>query len=233
MCVCERASKFCAISFNILYIHWQITCMELKIAIKRPPIPPPPVRQWADLVTPSPPEKGSIREIATGEITVSITELDGRPLIAENSRASGGPPWAPGRLIQVGSRGPPQGGRVQGQSPCWGPRGQSPRKLSSFQQIRAFKMVVRSDRNCNFSRCNFAFRALVERGAGVTRFSVVVDSMFFFFFFFYNTYLKTYVTDCERASRKFRILRWKRAIVIKLVHVTYFCRYNKSLCWFI
>ena len=45
-------------------------------------------------------------------------------------------------------------------------------------------------------------------GAGVTRFSVVVDSMAFSpLFFFYNTYLKTYVTDCERASRNFRILR--------------------------
>ena len=42
------------------------------------------------------------------------------------------------------------------------PAGQSPRKLSSFQQIRAVKMVVRSDRKCNFSRCNFAYRALVR-----------------------------------------------------------------------
>ena len=65
--------------------------------------------------------------------------------------------------------------------PCRGLRGQSPRKLSSFQQIRAFKMVVRSNRNCNFSRCNFAYRARVG-GAGVTRFSVVVDSMALFFF---------------------------------------------------
>ena len=41
------------------------------------------------------------------------------------------------------------------------------RELSSFQQIRAFKMVVRSDRNCNFSSCNFAYRALVGgRGCG-------------------------------------------------------------------
>ena len=50
------------------------------------------------------------------------------------------------------------------------------------------------------------YRALVG-GAGVTRFSVVVDSMAFPPLFFYNTYLKTYVTDCERASRNFRILR--------------------------
>ena len=64
-------------------------------------------------------------------------------------------------------------------------------------------MVVRSDRRCNFSRCNFAYRALVGvGGAGVTRFSVVVDSMGFYpLFFFYNTYLKTYVTDAsERAE---------------------------------
>ena len=54
--------------------------------------------------------------------------------------------------------------------------------------------------------------------AGVTRFSVVVDSIASPppFSFFYNTYLKTYVTDCERASRNFCILRGKRAIV-KLV----------------
>ena len=71
-------------------------------------------------------------------------------------------------LIRVGSRGRLTGpGGVQGQSSCRGPRGQSPRKLSSFQQIRAFKMVVRSDRNCNFSSCNFAYRALVGgRGCG-------------------------------------------------------------------
>ena len=51
--------------------------------------------------------------------------------------------------------------------PLAGCRGQSPRKLSNFQQIRAFKMVVRSDRNCNFSSCNFAYRALVGgRGCG-------------------------------------------------------------------
>ena len=55
------------------------------------------------------------------------------------ARASYG--WGPGAR----HRAP---GGVQGQSPCQGPRG---RKLSSFQQIRAFKMVVRSDRNCNFS----------------------------------------------------------------------------------
>ena len=67
--------------------------------------------------------------------------------------------------VQGPAVGPPGG--VQGQSPCRGPRGQSPRKLSSFQQIRAFKMVVRSDRKCNFSRCNFAYRALVGgRGCG-------------------------------------------------------------------
>ena len=67
-----------------------------------------------------------------------------------------------------GSRGRLAGpGGVQGQSSCRGPRGQSPQKLSSFQQIRAFKMVVRSDRNCNFSSCNFAYRALVGgRGCG-------------------------------------------------------------------
>ena len=79
------------------------------------------------------------------------------------------------------------GGKIRARSaPCvrearasygWGPgprrrapggvQGQSPRKLSSFQQIRAFKMVVRSDRKCNFSRCNFAYRALVGgRGCG-------------------------------------------------------------------
>ena len=57
--------------------------------------------------------------------------------------------------------------RGVGANPCRGPRGRSPRKLSSFQQIRAFKMVVRSDRKCNFSRCNFAYRALVGgRGCG-------------------------------------------------------------------
>ena len=73
-------------------------------------------------------------------------------------RASYG--WGPGAR----RRAP---GGVQGQSPCRGPRGRSPRKLSSFQQIRAFKMVVRSDRKCNFSRCNFAYRALVGgRGCG-------------------------------------------------------------------
>ena len=80
------------------------------------------------------------------------------------------------RLIRVGSRGPPQG-------PCRGPRGRSPRKLSSFQQIRAFKMVVRSDRKCNFSRCNFAYRALVG-GAGVTRFSVQLIEWLFSPLFF-------------------------------------------------
>ena len=54
-------------------------------------------------------------------------------------------------LIRMGSRGRLRApGGVQGQSPCRGPRGQSPRKLSNFQQIRAFKMVVRNDRNCNF-----------------------------------------------------------------------------------
>ena len=74
------------------------------------------------------------------------------------ARASYG--WGPGAR----RRAP---GGVQGQSPCRGPRGRSPRKLSSFQQIRAFKMVVRSDRNCNFSSCNFAYRALVGgRGCG-------------------------------------------------------------------
>ena len=116
-------------------------------------------------------------------------------------------------LIRMGSRGRLRApGGVQGQSPCRGPRGQSPRKLSNFQQIRAFKMVVRSDRNCNFSSCNFAYRALVGGrgcgGAGVTRFSVVVDSMAFFFFFFLQyEYVPAYVTDCKRASRNFRILR--------------------------
>ena len=69
------------------------------------------------------------------------------------ARASYG--WGPGAR----RRAP---GWVQGQSPCRGPG-----KLSSFQQIRAFKMVVRSDRKCNFSRCNFAYRALVGgRGCG-------------------------------------------------------------------
>ena len=80
------------------------------------------------------------------------------PCVRE-ARASYG--WGPGAR----RRAP---GGVQGQSPCRGPRGRSPRKLSSFQQIRAFKMVVRSDRKCNFSRCNFAYRALVGgRGSGV------------------------------------------------------------------
>ena len=79
------------------------------------------------------------------------------PCVRE-ARASYG--WGPGAR----RRAP---GGVQGQSPCRGPRGRSPRKLSSFQQIRAFKMVVRSDRKCNFSRCNFAYRALVGgRGCG-------------------------------------------------------------------
>ena len=62
----------------------------------------------------------------------------------------------------------PHTGGVQGPAvgPLAGCRG-SPRKLSSFQQIRAFKMVVRSDRKRNFSRCNFVYRALVGgRGCG-------------------------------------------------------------------
>ena len=41
-------------------------------------------------------------------------------------------------------------------------------------------------------------------GAGVTRFSVVVDSMAFFLQY---EYVPAYVTDCKRASRNFRILR--------------------------
>ena len=70
-----------------------------------------------------------------------------------------------------GVQGPAVGplGGVQGQylPQQQGAQGRSPRKLSSFQQIRAFKMVVRSDRKCNFSRCNFAYRALVGgRGCG-------------------------------------------------------------------
>ena len=104
-----------------------------------------------------------------------------------------------GGKIRARKRAPHTGG-VQGQSPCRGPRGQSPRKLSSFQQIRAFKMVVRSDRKCNFSRCNFAYRALVG-GAGVTRFSVVVDSMAFPPpFFFFLQYVPENICNWLRAS---------------------------------
>ena len=48
-----------------------------------------------------------------------------------------------------------------GWGPCRGPRGRRARKLSSFQQIRAFKMVV------SLRSCNFAYRALVGgRGCG-------------------------------------------------------------------
>ena len=61
-----------------------------------------------NLVTLAPPtpNKGSIREIATGEITLPITpddHLEGLSLFAENSRASGGSaPWAPGRGPMAG-----------------------------------------------------------------------------------------------------------------------------------
>ena len=71
------------------------------------------------------------------------------PCVRE-ARASYG--WGPGARLRA-PRGP--GGGAPGSS------------QGSFQQIRAFKMVVRSDRKCNFSRCNFAYRALVGgRGCG-------------------------------------------------------------------
>ena len=92
-------------------------------------------------------------ELQGGMCTVADPGFSNRwgrknPCAKRTARASYG--WGPGAR-----RSAPGG--VHGQSPCWGPRGQSPRKLSSFQQTRAFKMVVRSDRNCNFSRCNFAY----------------------------------------------------------------------------
>ena len=87
---------------------------------------------------------------ARGVCTVSDQGLNKK---AENpcasARASYG--WGPGACLRA---------------PAGGPGGRSPRKLSSFQQIRAFKMVVRGSG---------------VGGAGVTRFSVVVDSMAFFF----------------------------------------------------
>ena len=108
-------------------------------------------------------------------------------------------------LIRVGSRGRLTGpGGVQGQSPCRGPRGQSPRKLSSFQQIRAFKMVVRSDRNCNFSSCNFAYRALVGgRGCGshqIFRSSWKYGFFNLFFFFFFLQYVPENICNWLQAS---------------------------------
>ena len=55
----------------------------------------------------------------------------------------------------------------RGKALAGGPGGGAPGTPSSFQQIRAFKMVVRSDRKCNFSRCNFAYGALVGGRSGV------------------------------------------------------------------
>ena len=76
-------------------------------------------------------------------------------------------PLAPGMSSAPAPRQGPYGGALDPTRMRRAPRGWSPRKLSSFQQIRAFKMVVRSDRNCNFSSCNFAYRALVGgRGCG-------------------------------------------------------------------
>ena len=95
------------------------------------------------------------------------------PCVRE-ARASYG--WGPGAR----RRGPWRGA---GAKPLPGAQGgRSPRKLSSFQQIRAFKMVVRSDRKCNFSRCNFAYRALD---------SMSFSPFFFFFFYICNIYMFT------------------------------------------
>ena len=48
--------------------------------------------------------------------------------------------WGPGARRRA------PGGGCRAKAPAGGPGGGAPRKLSSFQQIRAFKMVVRSDR---------------------------------------------------------------------------------------
>ena len=55
----------------------------------------------------------------------------------------------------------------RGKRPCRGaPGGGAPGSSRVFQQIRAFKIVVRSDRKCKFlPRCNFAYRASC-RGSG-------------------------------------------------------------------
>ena len=55
-----------------------------------------------NLVTPAPPtpDKGSIREIATGEITLPITpddHLEGPYLLKTRELPGAPPPWAPGR----------------------------------------------------------------------------------------------------------------------------------------
>ena len=57
-----------------------------------------------------------------------------------------------------------------------GPGGGAPGGYRVFSKyIRAFKMVVRSDRICNFSHWNFAYRALVGgEGCGVISFSVIL-----------------------------------------------------------
>ena len=89
-------------------------------------------------------------------------------------------------------------------APGRGPRGQSPRKLSSFQQIRAFKTVVRSDRNCNFSSCNFAYRALVGgRGCGshqIFRSSWYLIVYMAFFSLFFLQYVPENICNWLQAS---------------------------------
>ena len=71
--------------------------------------------------------------------------------------------------MRVAHRAPHTDG-VQGPAvgPLPGAQGAEPLEALEFSaNIRAFKMVVRSDRKCNFSRCNFAYRALVGgRGCG-------------------------------------------------------------------
>ena len=117
----------------------------------------------------------------------------------------------------------------RGRAPAGGPGGGAPGGYRVFSKyIRAFKMVVRSDRICNFSHWNFAYRALVGgEGCGVISFSVILRWPFWILPTWKHNWLRT----SEPIFSYFALKKCDSSVFCW--SVAYFYRYNKSLCWFI